>query len=135
MLNISNNNNSNSFLPPLPQYTIPPSNTPPLQQFSSSAVFLPNIKDNVWDSLNTLKIQKRNKMQKKKTEELVFKALEKQTEMLAEISRKFKKESEEDEARLMKKIKELERENNEILWQRRNEDMIQQRVVESNIIL
>ena len=74
---------------------------------------------------------KLNKNLKKNIEERVYKALEKQTEMLSQISQTFKRQAEKEEARLLKKIKELERENNEILWQRHNEDIIQQKIFES----
>ena len=95
--------------------------------------FLPaiNTKGNIMESLQELKRKKMEKMQRKESEEKVFKALERQTEMLAEISRRFKRQAEEEEAKLLKKIKELERENSEILWQRRNEDIIQQKVIDS----
>ena len=132
---------NHSFLPKLnqnssfmPMGSLNPGNITDNFNINNNSGFLPAIntqKNNIWESLQEIKKKKMEKMQKKESEEKVFKALEKQTEMLAEISRRFKRQAEEEETRLLKKIKELERENAEILWQRRNEDIIQQKVIES----
>lgn len=129
-----------SFLPKL-NFSLqePPNfhnNSNNINNFANNAPFLPNINmgHHVLDSLKALKQQKTQRIQKKNLEERVYKALEKQTEMLNQISQTFKRQAEKEEARLLKKIKELERENNEILWQRHNEDIIQQKVLESTII-
>jgi myo-inositol-1-phosphate synthase len=116
----------------MPNFTSFPAND------NNNMGFLPPINNNsnkIWESIQDIKKKKAEKMQRKDVEERVFKALEKQTEMLSEIARKFKKQAEEDETKLLKKIKELERENTEILWQRRNEDIIQQKVIESKDFL
>lgn len=121
--NLMNNTgllSNNSFLP-----SIFPGNT----NFNNN--FNPNMNTQIMESLKNAKIKKMQRVQRKNTEELVYKALEKQTEMLNEIAKRFKKQAEEDENKLLKKIKELERENSEILWQRRNEDIIQQKVIDS----
>ena len=124
-------NQNSSFMP---MGSLNPGNITDNFNINNNSGFLPAIntqKNNIWESLQEIKKKKMEKMQRKESEEKVFKALEKQTEMLAEISRRFKRQSEEEETRLLKKIKELERENAEILWQRRNEDIIQQKVIES----
>lgn len=114
-----------------------PPSFPPL--FSSQNLinnsYLPpiNMDQKVVESLRILKQEKIKKLEKKNLEEKVYKALERQTEMLSLISTQFKKKAQKEEEKLLKKIRELERENAEILWQRRNEDMIQERILESKI--
>lgn len=70
-------------------------------------------------------------MDRKKKEELVYKALEKQTDLLNDIAKRFKGQAEDEQKKMLKKIKELEEEREEILFQRKNEDIIQLKVFES----
>lgn len=65
------------------------------------------------------------------TEDIIYKALSKQTELLGEIARRLKYKSEEEKDNLLKKIKNLEEDKNEILYKKSTEDLINQKLMKS----
>ncbi len=74
-----------------------------------------------------MKVQNNNKI----TEEIIYKALNKQTELLAEIARRLKAKSKEEQDNLLKKIKRLEEDKNEMLYKKSTEDMINEKFMDS----
>ena len=117
--------NNNLSIPNFQQNLPPfyPQNIPQVNNGSNNPFFLPPINQNIRISRDTL--------DRKKKEELVYKALEKQTDLLNDIAKRFKGQAEDEQKKMLKKIKELEEEREEILFQRKNEDIIQLKVFES----